>query len=37
MGENEFEKNEIIIKNMTDGTQFNYAIEKVNLDFFKKN
>ena len=37
MGENEFEKNEIIIKNMTDGTQFNCAIEKVNLDFFKKN
>ena len=34
MGENEFKKNQVIIKNMIDGSQSNYSIEEVNSLLF---
>ena len=34
MGENEFKKNQVIIKNMIDGSQSNYSIEEVNSELF---
>ncbi len=34
MGENEFKKNQVVIKNMIDGSQSNYSIEEVNLLLF---
>ena len=34
MGENEFKKNQVVIKNMIDGSQSNYSIEEVNSLLF---
>ncbi|MBT6170218.1 MAG: histidine--tRNA ligase [Flavobacteriaceae bacterium] len=34
MGENEFKKNQVVIKNMIDGSQSNYSIEEVNSELF---
>ena len=34
MGENEFKNNQVVIKNMTDGSQSNYSIEEVNSELF---
>jgi histidyl-tRNA synthetase len=34
MGENEFKKNQIIIKNMVDGTQSEYLLSEVNSKLF---
>lgn len=34
MGENEFKNNQVVIKNMIDGSQSNYSIEEVNLELF---
>jgi histidyl-tRNA synthetase len=34
MGENEFKNNQVVIKNMIDGSQANYSIEEVNSKLF---
>ena len=34
MGENEFKNNQVVIKNMIDGSQSNYSIEEVNSELF---